>query len=192
MKVLVPALLGGLLLSWSAFAQDAAPRAAAPDVKQIGDWSVRCFQIQSPSPCDMYEQLDDKKGGQRILAISLAYIPKMDRHAVQVAVPLGVAIPKGLVIQTDTFTSASLHYRRCDRNGCYVEIVLDNPSVESLAKSGPDAKVKIVADGGKPFDLRFSLNGFAAAHDAMVQLARERARDPKAPPANAAAAAPAK
>lgn len=190
-------LAGGLAALLLAAAASAAPapaapappaRPAGPEVKPIGDWSVRCFPAESPSPCDMYEELDDKNSRQRVLSLSLAYIPKMDRHALMIAVPLGISIPSGVVIQTDNFTSAALHYRRCDRQGCYVEMVLDNASVESLAKSGANARVRIVADGGKPFDLRFSLNGFAAAHDAMAAQAREKAKDAKP----AAPAAPAK
>jgi invasion protein IalB len=173
-----------LLLLGAAAAQAQTPPALRPpEVKSIGDWSVRCFPQDSPSPCDMYEELDDKNTRQRVLGISIAYIPKMDRHALVVTVPLGVSIPKGVVIQTDTFTSAPLHYRRCDRNGCYVEMLIDDASIGSLSKSGPEGKVKIVADGGKPFDLRFSLNGFTAAHDSMAAQAKEKAKDPAPAPA---------
>jgi invasion protein IalB len=176
------ALFAGLLLgSGAALAQGSAPP-AAPDVKQIGDWSVRCFPIESASPCDMYQETDEKDSHQRVLAVSLAYIPHLDRHAVQISVPLGVALQKGLVIQTDNFTSAVMHFRRCDRQGCYVEMMLDNAAITALTKSGPDAKMKIVADGGKPFDLRFSLKGFAAAHDSMTQLAKQKAKTPPATP----------
>jgi len=183
MRPLPLAILATLLLAGAASAQT-QPVVPRPEVKEIGDWSVRCFPMDSPSPCDMYEELDDKNSHQRVLSVSLAYIPKMDRHAIQISVPLGVALPKGLVIQTDSFTSGTLRYRRCDRQGCYVEMVLDNAAVDSLAKSGPNARIKIVADGGKPFDMRFSLNGFAAAHDSMASQAREKAKDPKpaAPP----------
>jgi invasion protein IalB len=189
-RLLCGAAAGLVLCSGAALAQPAPPAAPrAPEVKEVGDWSVRCFPVDSPSPCDMYEELDDKNSRQRVLAVSLAYIPKVDRHAIQIAVPLGVALGKGLQIQTDSFTSAVLRYRRCDRQGCYVEMGLDNNSVQQLAKSGPNAKVKIFADGGKPFDLRFSLNGFAAAHDSMSSLAKEKAKEPKADP-NAPAAPP--
>jgi invasion protein IalB len=75
-----------------------------------------------------------------------------------------------------------MHFRRCDRQGCYVEMMLDNAAITALTKSGPDAKMKIVADGGKPFDLRFSLKGFAAAHDSMTQLAKQKAKTPPATP----------
>jgi len=170
-----------------ALAQEAAPTPAAaaqrPEIKAIGDWSVRCFPVQSPSPCDMYEELDDKNSHQRVLSVSVAYVPSADRHAIQIVVPLGVSIPKGLVIQTDNFTSPQLHYRRCDRSGCYVEMMLPNDSLNSLSHSGPEAKIKIVADSGKPFDLRFSLNGFTAARDAMAELAKQKAKAPAPAPA---------
>ena len=96
------------------------------------------------------------------------------------------------MIQTDSFTSRALPYRRCDRAGCYVEMVLDNNAVDSLSHSGPSAKMKVVADGGKKFDLIFYLNGFAAAHDSMAELAKQKAKDPEpaAPPDGSAPAPP--
>ena len=57
----------------------------------------------------------------------VAYVPSMDRYALQVAVPLGIAIPKGMTLQTDSYTSPALHYRRCDRDGCYVEMPWTSP-----------------------------------------------------------------
>ena len=134
-----PQLCSGLVLATAAQAQDqaAAPQApAAPtDVKGIGDWTVRCFPVNSPSPCEMYFEGDDKNSRQRILGVSIAYIPSADRHLIQIAVPLGVSIPKGLVVQTDQFTSSPLHYRRCDRAGCYVEMVIDKDTLQTLIHS---------------------------------------------------------
>jgi invasion protein IalB len=176
------------LTASGAFAQAGGPP-GRPEVKEIGSWSVRCFPVESPSPCDMYEELQDKNTRQRVLSLSLAYVPKVDRHAIQITVPLGVALQKGVIIQTDNFTSQPLRYRQCDRSGCFVQMLLDNASVTALTKSGPNAKVKIVADGGKPFDLAFSLDGFAAAHDSMVAQAKVKAKEPPAPPPGAGAPA---
>jgi invasion protein IalB len=188
------ALAAGLLVSGAAVAQDAppAPAQASPftDVTPVGDWSVRCLARPSPSPCEMYEEMDDKNSRQRVLGVSIAYIPGNDRHLMQVAVPLEVALGKGLVIQTDSFTSPMLHYRRCDQMGCYVEMLIDNGSVDSISHSGPNAAVKIVADNGKAFSLRLSLNGFASAHDKMVGLSKQKAKTPAPQPA-APAPAPA-
>jgi invasion protein IalB len=177
--VLFGALAGVLFASGTALAQQAAPDAAPgrPDVKTVGDWFVRCFPVQSPSPCDMFQELDSQTTRQRVLALSLAYVPSLDRHALQITVPLEVALQRGLAIQTDSFTSPILKFRRCDRNGCYVEMAVDNNFVESLSKSGPDGKINIVADSnGKVVGLKFSLKGFAQAHDDMVAQARAKAK----------------
>ena len=104
--------------------------------------------------------------------------------------PLEIAIQKGLTVQTDTYTSPVLKYRMCTREGCFVQMVPDNAMVEALAKSGPDAKLNIVADNGKSYGLKFSLKGFSAAHDDMVAQARAKAKAPKPGDAAAPAAKP--
>jgi len=175
----IGAALAGLLATGTVMAQTPAappPRPGQPDVKQVDDWFVRCFPVQSPSPCDMFEELDDQRSHQRVLAFSIAYVPSLDRYALQVTVPLEISIPKGIVVQTDSYTSPVMHYRRCDRNGCYVEMAVDKSLIEALAKSGRDAKVNIVADNGKSYGLTFYLKGFSAAHDEMVSDAKAKAK----------------
>jgi invasion protein IalB len=170
-----------LFASGAALAQQAAPAADAaspgrPEVHAVEDWFVRCFPVESPSPCDMFQEEDSQQTRQRILSLSIAYVPSLDRHALQITVPLEMSIPKGLTIRTDSYTSPVLKYRRCDRNGCYVEMAVDNALVAALSKSGPAAKVNVVADNGKSYALAFSLKGFAAAHDEMVTKAKAKAK----------------
>lgn len=177
MKSVLSAACAGLLLSiGGAMAQEAG--SGRPEVKPVGDyWYVRCFPIDSPSPCDMFQQLDSQATKQRVLSISLAYVPSIDRHALQIMVPLEIAIPKGVTIKTDTFTSPVLKYRRCDRNGCYVEMPVENSFVDSIGRStGETGKVNITADTGKSYALNFFLKGFTAAHDEMVSQARAKAK----------------
>lgn len=182
----VMAALGVLLLSGAASAQQASQGPGRPEVKRVEDWFVRCFQIESPSPCDMYQELDNRETRQRILSLSIAFVPSLDRHALQITVPLDIAIPKGLVIQTDSYKSPVLKYRRCDRNGCYVEVAVENAVIESLARSSGDGgKIVIAADSGKVYNLNFSLKGFATAHDDMVTKAKAKAKAPAAPAAAA-------
>jgi invasion protein IalB len=179
-------------LSTAALAQGQQPSNApanttVTDNKPVGDWTVRCFSVTSASPCDMYQELQNKDTHQRVLGFSLAYVPKDDRNVVDIAVPLGVSIPSGAVIKTDNYTSPRLGFHHCDNAGCYVEGVMPNDMVASIAKAGPEATVNIVADDGKAFAIKMSLNGFASAHDSMAALAKTKAKDTPA-----AAAAPAK
>jgi invasion protein IalB len=183
------ALIGGLVLglmgSCAAFAQQAqqAP-VGKPDVKTVEDWMVRCYPVQSVSPCDIFQEQDDQKG-QRVMSISLAFVPSMNRHIIQVTVPLDVAIPNGITMQSDTYTSPVLKYRMCTREGCFVQTAVGNDIVEALAKSSGQGKVNVFAMDGKKYALTFSLKGFSAAHDDMVSQAKAKAKpaDAAAPPA---------
>lgn len=183
MKFVLSAVCAGLLLACGgAMAQQSGAPGGSPEVKPVGDWFVRCFPIESPSPCDMFQDLDSQATKQRVLSISLAYVPSIDRHAIQIMVPLEIAIQKGVILKTDTFTSPVLKFRRCDRNGCYVEMAVENGVIEALARSSGDGgKIAIAADGGKVYNLAFSLKGFAGAHDDMVSQARAKAKTPATP-----------
>jgi invasion protein IalB len=186
----------GLVAFGAASAQTAPPAnnnapMAPTETKPFGDWTVRCFAVNSPSPCDMFELLANKTTQQRVLSISIAYLPTGDKHVIQIAVPLGIMIQKGLVLASDTYTSPQLHYRRCDRGGCYVEMLIDNQTIASLGTATGPAKIRIVAEGGKAFEIPFSLNGFADAHGAMTDLARKKTNKPAdAAPAPAPDATP--
>jgi invasion protein IalB len=171
-----------LLVSAPALAQTAPQQAQRPgqlvanETKAVGDWTVRCFPIKSPSPCDMFELLADKKNGNRVMSLSIAYVPQQDRHAIQIALPLGVALAKGVQLQSDTFNSPVMRYRRCDRGGCYVEGLIDNASVDALSRSQGQAKVRFSAYGGRDYALPFSLNGFSEARNTMMDLARSHVK----------------
>ncbi len=178
----VGALASCALLAFAATipaaAQQAGPGAQGPlqasETKNVGDWEVRCFPVKSPSPCDMFELLADKKTGRRVLSLSIAYVPSQDRHAIQIALPLGVAISRGVIISSDTYTSPVMHYRRCDRGGCYVEGLIDNSAIDALGR-GTSAKVQFFAyDGqnGHLFNLPFSLRGYSEAQSTMSEMSR--------------------
>ncbi|MEJ1968166.1 MAG: invasion associated locus B family protein [Rhizomicrobium sp.] len=186
------ALALGLLSLGSAAAQTAPPPGGnAPltpsDTKPYGDWTVRCYPVNSPSPCDMFELLANKQSGQRVLSVSIAYMPSGDKHVIQIAVPLGVSIPRGLILASDSYTSPALHYRRCDRGGCYIEMLLDNATIGALSGSS-QARIRVFAVTGKAFEIPFSLNGFADAHGAMQDLARKKVASAAPAPAPAPAA----
>lgn len=204
MKMMRATFAGALALCLTSFGAlaDNAPAPAnggamqPSETKPFGDWTVRCFPVATPSPCDMFELLANKTSGQRVMSISIAYMPTGDKHVMQIAVPLGVAIQKGLVLSSDAYTSPALHYRRCDRGGCYVEMLIDNQTIASLG-GGTSAKIRIVAEGGKPFEIPFSLNGFSDAHGAMQDMARKKtagkpadATTPPAPAPDGTAPAP--
>lgn len=170
-------ILAGLALACGPVRAQEAPQAPAapPEIKSVGDWEVRCFAVKNGHPCDLFQQMANKDTKQLILSFSLAYDPSLDRHLMQITVPLDVALQKGLTVQTDSYTSPAIKYRMCTREGCFVQTVPDNAMIEAMTKSGDTGKVNIVGDNGKSYALQFSLKGFSAAHDDMVSQARAKA-----------------
>jgi invasion protein IalB len=167
------------LLAAPAFAQDAAPQQPQKpmqptDTKEIGDWTVQCYPVKTPTPCQMLELRVAKKTGQRILGVLLAYAPETNAHVIKVSVPLGVSLQNGLIINLDSWKSPPVKFHACDQGGCYIESAIGADIVGQLSKAA-NAKVRIVSIDGKPYDLVFSLKGFTEAHNAMVELAKAKA-----------------
>jgi invasion protein IalB len=159
------------LIGWqSAMAAD------APQVQRFDDWQTRCFAVKSPSPCDVFYGLFQKKSGLRVLMVSIAYAPTKNAHFMQVAVPLGVAVTKGITIKIGNFVSTPLEVRRCDRNGCFAELIAAPELIQALqANANVNGSIEFVADGGKPVSLVLSMKGFAKAYEAMVEAAKQHA-----------------
>jgi invasion protein IalB len=192
-KALLPALLALAALPGLAAAQPAvsAPPAkpakpattsaatpAASSARQFGEFIVRCTQGKSVAPCDLYEERGDKNTGQRLIGFSIGYMPSTARYIMQIAVPLGVSLDKGVIVSGGSFNSPRMAYRRCDQGGCYVEAPIDKSLIDAFAKLGDDAKIKVAADGGKIYDFTFSFKGFSAAHDEMVAENKAKAVSP--------------
>ena len=188
------ALASGLLLTLPslAFAQPqpqpapaapAAPAAAAdPNAQQysinqnVGDWVVRCVQttVKSPAPCEILQTTVNTENKQRISAFSIAYIPSREAYAMQIVVPTGVALAKGLTLEPSL---KGARFTRCERDGCYAELLIDNNIITSLGGAGKQATIKVSGYGpqGKEIPLPVSLTGFPEAMDRMKTFSKERA-----------------
>ncbi|HEY4264049.1 MAG TPA: invasion associated locus B family protein [Micropepsaceae bacterium] len=158
-----------------------APPAAPPAPPQysinqsVGDWVVRCVQttVKSPAPCEVMQTTVNKDNKQRISAFSLAYVPSRDAYAVQVVVPTGVALSKGLQLGT---ALNGAKFNRCERDGCYVEMLLDNAAVASISGAGKSTTIGVVGYGqANEIKLPVSLTGFPEALDRMKGYAKDRA-----------------
>ncbi|HXJ03370.1 MAG TPA: invasion associated locus B family protein [Micropepsaceae bacterium] len=156
--------------------QPAPPGAPQYSINQsVGDWVVRCVQtaVKSPAPCEVMQTTVNKDTKQRISAFSLAYVPSREAYAMQIVVPTGVALSKGLQLGT-ALTGAK--FNRCERDGCYVEMLLDNAAVTSLSGSGKSTTISVVGYGqSNEIKLPVSLTGFPEALDRMKGYAKDRA-----------------
>ena len=187
---LVFALTAGI--SYGALAQAAAPPPAVgpdgqplnPAAQQfsvntpVGDWAVRCAQttVKSPAPCDVIQLTVNQDTKVRIMSFSLAYLVSRDTYAMQVIVPTGVALQKGMTIAAGDRALQNVKYSRCERDGCYVEALVDAAAVNALSAAGVTTTVNVVGYGQTNLvSLPISTNGFADALNRMRTLSRERA-----------------
>jgi len=183
-------LLAGLaavsILTGAAAAQSSAPAAGAnapvqpSETKNFGDWTVRCYPVSSPTPCEMIELLVNKKSGQRVLGVLIVFNAAQNQNVVQIAMPLGVSVQNGAVLSSDTYTSGVLRYRLCDVQGCYAFAPVDEDAIKAL-KRATKAEMKIVSADGKKINLSFSLNGFSAAYNALLDMTRQKSTAAPAP-----------
>jgi invasion protein IalB len=188
--------LGFLLvagISYGALAQAAAPPQGAGDAGSapgnpaaqqfsvntpIGDWAVRCAltTLKSPAPCDVIQLTVNQDSKARIMSFSLAFVPSRDTYAMQVIVPTGVALQRGMTLALGEQELNGVKYSRCERDGCYVEALVDAATVNALAAAGASTNVIIVGYGQtNEVTLPVSLNGFSDALNRMRTLSRERA-----------------
>lgn len=145
-------------------------------VENFGDWLVRCFPKKSPAPCDVFFATVRKETHQRITSVSVAYRPSKQQYLTQIAVPLGISLTDGLTVKTSTYTSPKLEFRRCDANGCYVEMASGGELVDALrSDKNSNAELIVTPIGGKPLPLSVSLKGFRNALSAMIDQARKKA-----------------
>lgn len=186
---LVFALVGGL--SFNALAQAAAPAQGAGDAgtpnpaaqqfsvnTPVGDWAVRCAQttVKSPAPCDVIQLTVNQDSKVRIMSFSLAYLPSRDTYAMQVIVPTGVALTRGMIVSAGNVAMQGIKFTRCERDGCYVEALVDAAAVNAISAATAMTSVTVVGYGqSNEVNLPVSLNGFADALNRMRTLARERA-----------------
>jgi invasion protein IalB len=174
--ILITAIALSMGVSGNSFAATAPVQAVAPQPQQFGDWTVRCISAKSLSPCEMNFATVRKGTKQRVTGVSIAFVPARNQFVMQIAVPLGVSLAKGLVITSDTYTSGRFFFRRCDRSGCYVETAISSDAIDALKKSASsDATMNVATDGGRAVSLKLSLRGLADASAAMTDLAKKNA-----------------
>jgi len=143
-----------------------------------GDWSVRCFNVESQAPCDIIQVGTDAESQQRVSLVSLAYLPHNDSYLAQIIVPLGIAITRGLSIEAGEASLVGLRYNRCETDGCYVEIPFPQATIDALSGLQEDTLITVFSYQGEMTEMPFSITGFAEAIEHMKAEAQERAVQP--------------
>jgi invasion protein IalB len=148
--------------------------------RTIGSWTVRCYRTPG-SVCDVSQVAYERQQNLRVLGVSIALVPDKNLYTGRFVVPLLVSFARGMTIEIGSFQLPNLKYRRCERDGCYVEGVLPPQMIDAMAQSGVSkGAIEIAAVNGKIVTIPIALDGFA---DSLSQMKQWDAQ--KSEPANA-------
>jgi invasion protein IalB len=146
---------------------EGAPAEGTITEQQFKDWTVRCGRQaeQGPEVCEMQQQRVDKEG-RTVMAVAVGRVPGSSDLGLLIMVPLGILLPAGVTLQIDSGSEMPLQVNRCERNGCRIELLLEQELLTRL-KSGSQAKVFFEAfdpqGERRRLGVPISLLGFTAA-----------------------------
>ncbi|MGI9482121.1 MAG: invasion associated locus B family protein [Hyphomicrobiales bacterium] len=135
------------------------------------DWIVECITPQQQKRvCYMiqvHQVIETKKTIFQVLILK-------QRNAVGysavVLAPLGVLLPKGLVVSAKGANPLGVAFNNCGQRGCVARFNL-SPELQGAFKSGASANFRMVnAGSGKPVAFTVSLSGFSAALKRVAEL----------------------
>ena len=159
----------GMAASYAQTAPADGPPAnpAITDTHVSGSWSVRCYK-GATAACDMVQASFTRDKKMRVASIIIGFIPSSNQIIGRFIVPLGVSFAPGLTLEIGSYRAGNLKYRRCERDGCYVEGILPQPLLEAMQSSGDGkAVMDVVSVDGRKFQLPIVLGGFS---DGLAQL----------------------
>lgn len=168
-----------------AAAQDApgaAPAANPPitDSHTSGSWSVRCYHAGTVV-CDLTQASFTRNKNLRVASIAIGYIVKSNQFIGRFIVPLGVSFDQGLTIEIGSYRARNLKYRRCEREGCYVEGILPQPLLDAMQTPGLDkGTMNIVSIDGRKIQIPIVLDGFADGLSQLKEWSIQKASSGKA------------
>tara|TARA_R100000322_G_scaffold78680_2_gene49399 strand:+ start:3774 stop:4484 length:711 start_codon:yes stop_codon:yes gene_type:complete len=135
-----------------------------------GDWVVECFQPNDlGQECQIYQRLLINGGSAIAMVATMAYAPSDASLLMQFALPLGINIENGAVINIDEDIELSVPISRCTKQGCIFEGVA-TPGLQDALLEGKTVSVTVIDPTEEPFVIPLSLSGFK---DALAQLQPE-------------------
>ena len=145
----------------------AAPAEGPRDGQEFQDWTLHCRAPEGPTPdvCEMHQRVVNQEGERVMLAV-VGRLPNIDTPGLLFVLPLGISLPPGAFLRIDQGEEERVPVERCERQGCRIELLLDDELLARL-KAGTRATVAFhVYDGQgqRPrVDVPVSLLGFSAA-----------------------------
>lgn len=135
----------------------------APPDREFKDWRLRCEAGTDAETrrCFLFQNIVLREGGQRLLTMSVGYLPGADGPAAIFTMPLGIALPPGVRVVVDQGDPIRFPVERCEPAGCVGGLPLDDGLIAKF-KAGLEARVTFHDRNRRPITVPVSLRGFTA------------------------------
>jgi invasion protein IalB len=160
-------LAGAAVFVWNLMSS--SPMEKGPSTASFGfdAWLVRCQAVGDETGCGMSQRILDQRSRQPVLQLHMARAAKGQGHQLLVVLPLGVAVPPGIVIQIGD-NKRNVAFTQCLPGGCVAPLEIDQKYV-SVLKSGAEGRIGVVDRRGQTVAVPFSLKGFDGAFAKMEE-----------------------
>lgn len=167
LSVLMFALAAGLTAP-AAYSQSQEGATSEVLRESHGDWDIRCNSAR-PDDCYMIQTAADDRD-RPMVEFSLIRLEAGSPApaGATAVVPLGTALPEGLLFQIDNGERLRFAYDFCARAGCVANLALTADQIAAM-KRGLFAVITIkpAARPDQPISVRISLRGFTSAYGAL-------------------------
>jgi invasion protein IalB len=169
-KVILLAAVSGVGLSGVGLPGIGQANAAQPSGKvrsTHGAWSIICDTPAGATSeqCVMMQNVVAEDRPEMGLSVVVLRTADNKAEILRVLAPLGVLLPNGLGLNVDGKDIGRAYFVRCFRDGCYAEVILEKPLLDTL-KTGTSATFIVFQtpeEGiGIPVELKGFADGFAA------------------------------
>lgn len=134
--------------------------------QRFGQWALQCSSDKSMNPpCQIMYRLASADGKQVAAVISMAKAAQGD-VGMQMALPLGFAVQKGVKIDFGPRFSTVASVSRCTAQGCLVEGLTPKNMLAAMLKE-KSGLITVQMMEGKSINLPVQLDGFSQAYQAM-------------------------
>ena len=167
------------VLALCGLATAAPAQGEGPDtlVETYRDWVVRCVADAGGRVCEMTQELRQREGGQRVLALGVRRAPEGEAAEGQLTAvgPFGVRLADGLVLALPSENAAPgdalarLPFVTCLPDGCVAVLPVEPALLEAL-RAAPSVEAVLTDLGGDSLRVSLSLAGFGAAWDRLGTL----------------------
>ncbi|MDI6026650.1 invasion associated locus B family protein [Corticibacterium sp. UT-5YL-CI-8] len=133
-----------------------------------GAWSVVCDTPAGASTeqCVLMQNVIAEDRPEMGLSVVVLRTADNKAEILRVLAPLGVLLPNGLGLNVDQKDIGRAYFVRCFQDGCYAEVILEKPLVDTL-RTGKAATFIVFQTPEEGIGIPVDLNGFGAGFDAL-------------------------